>query len=460
MKRLNYTHLIFSSLSKIIENGNLKQLIKASDFLNPAFKILLEKLTESNDLTLEHLTIEIEKLKIHNENLEFLFLFLAQFEEIDKKLFVHSIVNHLQNYKKEKAVWISLNEELKKGIKLIDNTSPFLYYLRDIEKKSNLYFNYEFGITTEYYFGHDLLSYYLYQQITLLVFYYAQNQIQNNPPSDLIDTLNIEFDKILKTIEIHKVEVEEINVLINLVHLIRDKKESTYYLIINSIESSSLRLHTKEVKSIYLVLINFLFLNKKEKPYGLILSAYQSMYSYHNNMFFNYLQPQVIKNIATLCLRTNNLSWFNEVFTAKNIKRLNKANQETLKLCEAKFLFHNYKYGNCIHVLNHFKTGDIFQDLELRRLQIMCFYELRERVLVDNYLNTFKVFIHRNETINKIYKDSNNNFMRFLNRLNKTIDIKKAESILSEINQTERIAEKQWITSKADELLTKLREEK
>lgn len=50
--------------------------------------------------------------------------------------------------------------------------------------------------------------------------------------------------------------------------------------------------------------------------------------------------------------------------------------------------------------------------------------------------------------------------MRFLNRLNKTIDIKKAESILFEINQTERIAEKQWITSKANELLTKLREEK
>jgi SMC interacting uncharacterized protein involved in chromosome segregation len=88
----------------------------------------------------------------------------------------------------------------------------------------------------------------------------------------------------------------------------------------------------------------------------------------------------------------------------------------------------------------------------------MCFYELRERVLVDNYLNTFKVFIHRNDTINPTYKESNNNFVRLLNRINMSIDLKKTEAIAKDFTKMDHVAEKQWLKEKIDQLLMKLSE--
>lgn len=310
------------------------------------------------------------------------------------------------------------------------------------------------NISSSFYSSIYLIEYYILNAIINLCVYLTNSQLKNKKNELVID----ELEKLEQLIQLYQLKSTEVDIFIQSSRLILYNKKNDFEEIYSTIEKFDLNLIPRNISSIYLILINSLYHNLSLWGYeqSKLLDIYISMKNKLGKEFYNELKPQTIKNIATLSIRSQNKTVFYQLFNDKNTPELSLENQDALKLCEAKFVFYDQDYHACIEILNLYKTHDLFQELELRRLQVMCFYELRERVLVDNYLNTFKVFIHRNDTVNKIYKESNNNFIRILNRLNRTIDLKKLDGIQTDFLVMNQIAEKQWLKEKVKELYQKL----
>ncbi len=304
----------------------------------------------------------------------------------------------------------------------------------------------------------DLVKHFVHKEILRVLYYLSVKQVT---ATDKLDSFHV-LDNLMKVIDLYQIESNEIEILLQVLHLILSPNLSDFDALLIKLTDVKLQLEMNDISTVYSILVNTLFHNIKvwERTELDLLAIYISKYQNYKAVFYGTMTPSQIKNMATLCIRLNKIDWFQEVFMQKETLNLSSSNQDALTLCEAKFLFHDTKYNESIAILNQFKTSDIFQELELRRLQVMCFYELHERVLVDNYLNTFKVFIHRNDTINEIFKESNNNFVRLLNRINTCIHLKKTEAILEDYNKMNRIAEKHWLNEKIINLKEKLIQEK
>lgn len=355
-----------------------------------------------------------------------------------------------------------LNESNKYFIQEFENLihsnkekSIHLYLLRNEIKLFN---SFSYGLSQDLYFHKDLLCFFVIRSLNVIIHYCSINVLYKIN----FEHIQNELDRISALIRSYEIKEPEIYILEKTALLATNNNKNTFIEIRNCLNTTKYNLSIGQIYSIYSIIINSLYIHLKEWEYSIqeVLDVYKELFNNYPQAIQEFTTPQLLKNIATLCIRCNEINWFYKIFSKSVIQKFGIDIQSTYQFCLAKILFSENKYIECIDFLNKHKTIDIFQDLELRRLQIMCFYELKERVLVDNYLNTFKVFIHRNDTINKMYKESNNNFVRFLNRLNKTVDVKKVEGILTEINTAERVAEKQWLIEKTVELQNKLSEKK
>lgn len=299
-----------------------------------------------------------------------------------------------------------------------------------------------------------LLEYYIYHQINVLNAYLSESNIYNMSAELIV----MELDKLQQLVAQYHIQSQEIRLLLKSLELVLYNRFEDFVALQDYLDSKDLKLHHLEIYSIYLQLINSLVINLKmwNQSQRKILEVYEHFCAHYPDIFYKMLNARTITNIALLSARCEEIDWFYKIFHKKNIPQLDNSCIQALTIANLRFLHHRRDYNACMEAIIQLKSADIFQELELRRLHIMCFYELGERVLVDNYLNTFKIFIYRNEEINKMYKESNNNFMRMLNKLNKSIDVKKVDSTAEEIQAVNRIAEKQWLLDKASELKQKL----
>ena len=341
-------------------------------------------------------------------------------------------------------------EELEK------TTFPERFEILDVLGKNLNMINKNDGFYKSY-FGVESLKNYIYKAYNTIIFNYSRMQIK------VIESQSeIEIAHQLFSLEKQfNIENKEIELLRTAIFLIDSGDKNKLTSIYNSLRNDTIHIDPKVLYNLFVCLINVAFKNQEKWKWNWsdILDLYKFQITGYESIFVDEAMPQDIKNICTLSIRTGHIDWFLELFNPKFISRFNIECRNSIKLCFIKIEFSNNEYHKCIESLNFFKTSSIFQELELRRLQVMCFYELGERVLVDNYLNTFKVFIHRNDTINTNYKESNNNFIRLLIRLNKSVDYKKTEVILNDYSKMDRISEKQWVNDKITQLLQKLNEE-
>lgn len=342
-------------------------------------------------------------------------------------------------------------EKLEKSLEEEEIRYPELYVYQEHIHSMNVYGNQiEPSLSSNTY----LLEHYLLKKMYLLVYILSDNHIFKRN----IEDIKSEFNVLKNLMSISNISSKELEAFSLVIDLMLENEKETYTQLLNILNHKDLQLTNNSIQKLYLLIINTAYINLKNWDLNLndILNIYLSLHQNYSVAFYKYIQPQVIKNIFTLSVRANKLDIIDSIFSKDKIKVMDDECIEAIELGKVKLLYHESKFSDCIAHLNQFKFKNIFQELELRRLQLMCFYELKERVLVDNYANTFKIFIYRNKEIQTIYKESNNNFIRFINRINKTIDLSRLNTIQEEINKTERISEKQWLIDKVKELNIKL----
>jgi hypothetical protein len=167
------------------------------------------------------------------------------------------------------------------------------------------------------------------------------------------------------------------------------------------------------------------------------------------------LYPSNFKNIVVLALRLEKMDWTAH-FLEKYMQNLpEESRNETHAYCLAKLYFAEKKYTETLKLLCNVDFEDIFFKIDARKLLLQTYYELGELEGLNNTLNSFRVFLHRDKTIAESHKIANRNFLNMLRKLSDILPEEKEEwlKFREQIETLSPLGERNWLLKKIERFL-------
>lgn len=160
------------------------------------------------------------------------------------------------------------------------------------------------------------------------------------------------------------------------------------------------------------------------------------------------LSPYTYKNVLMLALKINDYDWAEQFLTDYKKFLPEKERENLYKYNYAIFNFRKKDYTKAIQLLQEVNLKEVLFNLDARRMLARIYYDLNEFTALDSYIESSKVYLHRQNDIG-YQKDMYSNFFRFLERIIKS-NLKLTttkDAMRAEIEGTQLLAERDWLLS-------------
>jgi len=167
------------------------------------------------------------------------------------------------------------------------------------------------------------------------------------------------------------------------------------------------------------------------------------------------LYPSNFKNIVVLALRLEKMDWTADFLKKYTTNLPEESRMETHAYCLAKLFFAEKKYNETLKLLCNVDFEDIFFKIGARKLLLQTYYELGEWEGLNNTLNSFRVFLHRDKTIAESHKIANRNFLNMLRKLSDILPDEKEEwlKFREQVEMLSPLGERNWLLKKIERFL-------
>lgn len=169
-----------------------------------------------------------------------------------------------------------------------------------------------------------------------------------------------------------------------------------------------------------------------------------------------FIIPSTFKNIVTVGLRLEEFEWTeNFIYTYK--ERLAPKYRENAFIYNLAWLhFFKGEYKKTLRLLSNVEYMDVYYILDSKILLLKTYYELEEVDAFFSLIDSFYVYLRRNDLISSYQKTICLNFVKFVKKLMrvKLGDKKAAEKLLEEIQETKHVASISWLIKKTSEYLS------
>ncbi|MEY4926674.1 MAG: hypothetical protein RI894_1110, partial [Bacteroidota bacterium] len=145
-------------------------------------------------------------------------------------------------------------------------------------------------------------------------------------------------------------------------------------------------------------------------------------------------------------LRLEKYDWVEQFLYKYNELLPDDFRENALTYNLAKLQFAKKNYTQVIQLLQTVEYQDIFYSLDSRTTLLKTYYTLDEYEALEANMESFRIYLLRNNVISNFTKKQYQNFIRWLRKIIQTPATKKAYSILREkIEETIVIADKKWL---------------
>jgi hypothetical protein len=209
-----------------------------------------------------------------------------------------------------------------------------------------------------------------------------------------------------------------------------------------------LQLSGKEKRFILLIGINYA---AKQINLGKITYATEALRLYQYGLESQMLLVDgkisafAYKNIVTLALNLKEFDWaayFIETYTPYLPEHL-KENYQHFNT--AKLAFDRGNYQEAMSLLVQVEYDEILLNIDAKVILLKIYYQQGYHDALEALLESFRVFLHRKETL-KSYKKSYINLLYFIRKLIGLLPDKETiEGIRAEIESTTKLAERKWL---------------
>jgi hypothetical protein len=160
------------------------------------------------------------------------------------------------------------------------------------------------------------------------------------------------------------------------------------------------------------------------------------------------LSPYTYKNVLMAALKINDYDWA-EQFLDDYKKFLPEKERENLyKYNYSIFCFRKKDYTKAIQLLQEVNLKEVLFNLDARRMLARIYYDLNEFSALDSYIESSKIYLHRQNDIG-YHKESYTNYFRIIEKLLKS-DLRSTavkDKLRQEVTDTQMIVERDWLLS-------------
>ena len=162
------------------------------------------------------------------------------------------------------------------------------------------------------------------------------------------------------------------------------------------------------------------------------------------------ITPWSFKNIVTAGLRLSEFDWVENFIRTYSDLLDSQYRENAITFNLAQLYFYKKDYPNVIRQLSQVEYEDITYNLNSKTLLMASYYELDEIEALNSLLDTFRVYLNRNNKIPQVRRRhylTTIRIVRNLARLRKE-DKKGIEKLEVELNSAQGVVSKNWILEK------------
>ena len=166
------------------------------------------------------------------------------------------------------------------------------------------------------------------------------------------------------------------------------------------------------------------------------------------------LESSMFRNIVVVALRIGEYSW-TEAFINNYVKLLPKEIRENIYSFNLSQLYlYQKKYSEVIKILQEVEYNDYATNIIAKTTLILTYYEVGEIDPLFSLLESFRVYLNRNNEIPIARKTNYKNLIKFTKKLISIppSDNKKLNQLKQEVELTKNIASRDWLLEKIVEL--------
>ena len=175
-----------------------------------------------------------------------------------------------------------------------------------------------------------------------------------------------------------------------------------------------------------------------------------------------YMDHRNLKNMVTVGLRLKAFGWVDNFLETYKHKLLPAYQADAYAFNLASLRYAQGLYSEALQLLQQVEFQDVFYDLSARSLMLKLYFETDEDAALEFLLETFRMFVKRNRSINAFQRKVHMNLLRFTRKLyrlreqqamlpQKTFEQRRAK--LSALIQEEKeIANRSWLLEQLEEL--------
>lgn len=240
--------------------------------------------------------------------------------------------------------------------------------------------------------------------------------------------------------------------------LLFPENDLNYYNFKNFLNDKEIQIDNVNEKLFYIFLINYCIdkkinVGKKEFFFELFL-IYKIILKKELLLYKNIFPSQDYKTIITVGLQVKEFEW-TETFIQNYTPKLPPEERENaLTYNLAKVYFAQQQYKKVIEQLREVEYDNLTYALGGKLMLLKTYYELNEYLALDSLIDSFRVYLRRNQTISKDVRQQYLNVLRFIKKLSNVRPGDRAAitKIEQQIQECKNLADKGWIVSKVEEL--------
>ncbi len=205
----------------------------------------------------------------------------------------------------------------------------------------------------------------------------------------------------------------------------------------------------EELGSLYLLALNFCIRQYNagnnaylQEEFELYREGLEGGYLYKDG----YLSRFTYRNIMTVCIAVNQLSWAADFIHRYRSKLEPQYREAAFSFNLARLAYQQKDYKAALILLQKSEFEEIFINISAKILMVKIFYETEEWDVLQAHLDSMKVFLYRKRNIG-LHKENYLNFIRLAQKLPEInyMSIEDKIKLQTQIQQEKRLAERAWL---------------
>ena len=209
---------------------------------------------------------------------------------------------------------------------------------------------------------------------------------------------------------------------------------------------------SSELRDLYLLAINFCIrqLNRGIESFNReALDLYKNGLTNGALLENGNITPYSYNNALRLAIKTADWAWAEDFLTTFKNKLPAREREATFKYNQALFFFRKKDYSQAMTLLQEVNTKEVLYNLDARQMLMRIYYDLGEWTALDSLLESFKIYLHRQNSIG-YHRESYLNLIKFTKKLLKInlSNPQQRDILRGQIEATTLVTEKDWLLEK------------